>query len=314
MEEFQAIIICQNCGATNKDVQICRKCGALLPVSSKGSRSKILSSEEETNEEKNVPEMDLQEIPLDTDNLENVISNEVVQESEEFSPKEDIESNTEEDSVEVLKEITPQPFRSKIITSKKKVKSKQAKISQNSIKSTEDDVKSTLVKQKQLEKDMSKVLGFLSKKITVKELKPPQSKTEPEEKLDKEIPPKSMNEILNELLKLDLNIEASAIIKKDGTILASAISERISDKLFASIGQTLSQIGTDILDGLNAGLLKNMYVRGTEGVLDLAPIDKKLPTIKDMILIIFSQPKVKSGIITFAVNIVKKKVKQYLGM
>jgi predicted regulator of Ras-like GTPase activity (Roadblock/LC7/MglB family) len=161
---------------------------------------------------------------------------------------------------------------------------------------------------------MSKVLGFLSKKITVKELKTAGSKVKPVEKHEKEIPPKSMNEILNELLKLDLNIEASAIIKRDGTILASALSDRISDNLFASIGQTLNQIGTDILDGLNAGLLKYISVRGTEGVLDLAPIDKKKPTIKDMILIIFSQPKVKSGIIAFAVNIVKKKVKQYLGM
>jgi len=33
-----------------------------------------------------------------------------------------------------------------------------------------------------------------------------------------------------------------------------------------------------------------------------------------MILIIFSHPKIKSGIINFAVNIIKKQIKEYLGI
>jgi predicted regulator of Ras-like GTPase activity (Roadblock/LC7/MglB family) len=111
----------------------------------------------------------------------------------------------------------------------------------------------------------------------------------------------------------DLNIEASSIIKTDGTILASAISSRISDSLFATIGMNLSMIGTDIIEGLDAGTLKSISVRGTDGVLDLAPIDRENPSVKDMILVIFSHPRVKSGIISFAVNIVKKQLLDYLG-
>jgi len=42
--------------------------------------------------------------------------------------------------------------------------------------------------------------------------------------------------------------------------------------------------------------------------LDLAPITQ------DMLLILFSNPRIKSGIIYFAANIVKKQVKQYLGL
>ena len=67
-------------------------------------------------------------------------------------------------------------------------------------------------------------------------------------------------------------------------------------------------IGNDIIEGLNAGKLLNISVRGSDGVLDLAPITK------DMLLILFSNPKIKSGIIYFAANIVKKQVKQYLGL
>ncbi len=123
-----------------------------------------------------------------------------------------------------------------------------------------------------------------------------------------------MNDILKRLIMLDLNIEASAIIKTDGTILASAISSRISDSLFATIGMNLSMMGSDIIEGLDAGKLRSISVRGTNGILDLAPIDKENPSVKDMILVILSNPKTKSGIISFAVNIVKKQLKEYLGI
>jgi predicted regulator of Ras-like GTPase activity (Roadblock/LC7/MglB family) len=169
------------------------------------------------------------------------------------------------------------------------------------------------MKQKQLEEDMTKVLSFLSKKITVQKL-PAEMSLETKKQKEEVIPPSSMSEILKELLKLDLHIEASAIIKKDGTILASAISSRMSDSLFATIGQNLSMIGIDIIEGLSAGKLMNISVRGSKGVVDLAPIDAENSLGSDMILIIFSSPRVKSGIINFAANIVKKQVKQYLGL
>ncbi|GAH16930.1 unnamed protein product, partial [marine sediment metagenome] len=89
---------------------------------------------------------------------------------------------------------------------------------------------------------------------------------------------------------------------------------RISDSLFATIGQNLSMIGNDIIEGLSAGTLLNISIRGTDGVLDLAPIGSKETLGDDMILIILSHPRVKSGIIHFAVSIVKKQVNQYLGL
>ncbi|MHA1192020.1 MAG: hypothetical protein ACTSP9_06945 [Promethearchaeota archaeon] len=196
---------------------------------------------------------------------------------------------------------------------REKGKAKSPKIS---TKTTEPEEvapnKDSLIRQKQLEQDMSKVLKILSDKITVKQLPSHKSEKKGEVKKEKESipPPASMNEILRNLLKLDINIEASAIIKSEGTILASAISSRISDTLFGVIGQNLSMIGKDIIEGLNAGKLLNISVRGSEGVLDLAPISQS----QEMLLILFSNPRIKSGIIYFAANIVKKQVKQYLGL
>lgn len=251
----------------------------------------------------------------------------------------DFEQVNEEEESQVLQEITPKPFQSSILPSKKNfqptalttedsISDAFSELKQSVLEDKDKKSKPALVpiptksaesvetssKQKRLEKDMTEVLSFLSKKISVKKLdsqtpEPPLRK-EPEKK----IPPSSMNEILNELITLDSRIEASAIIKTDGTMLASAISSRISESLFNTIGMNLSMIGSDIIHGLSAGTLKSISVKGTEGVLDLAPIDTESPSLKDMILILFSHPNVKSGIISIAINVIKKQIKYYMGL
>ena len=251
-------------------------------------------------------------------------------------------STLEESESKGLEEITPQPFKGSIFNFQKNIisppslptsskdaisdaflelknsvldkndKKSSVELSPIPVESTENDT--AVLKQKRLEKDMTEVLGFLSKKISVKKLETPKVKRSDQKDQEEKIPPASMNEILKQLLQLDLNIEASAIIKTDGAILASAISSRISDSLFATVGMNLSMIGTDIIEGLNAGFLKSISVKGTEGVLDLAPIDQNNPNVKDMLLILFSNQRVKSGIIAFAVHIVKKQLKEYLGL
>jgi len=333
------LIICSNCGATNNEAKghICRKCGALLPVITKPPRVKIETKKQPVKKVKqtaskpqgkpqeksiNQPKsLELQEIPKvkALPSIEDKVEENTNEtESEEFF--DDFNEEDEEEEVErgTLKEITPGPFKGSIIAQKNvygsfvggKIKST---IEKPSIETTKSDevVQSndSLIRQKQLEQDMSKVLKFLSEKITVKGLPSGKEEKKRDDKKEKEsIPPASMNEILRNLLKIDLNIEASAIIKSEGTILASAISSRISDTLFGVIGQNLSMIGKDIIGGLNAGKLLNISVRGSEGVLDLAPISQ------DMLLILFSNPRIKSGIIYFAASIVKKQVKQYLGL
>ncbi|MFX1321802.1 MAG: hypothetical protein ACFFAQ_09160 [Promethearchaeota archaeon] len=319
MEALFTIIICQNCGATNQDVKFCRKCGALLPVSSKSSRLRVSVSKTKKEKGQKLQNLDLQEIPKESESIDQLsVNDEILEDFMDNDAESIIVPKSEEslkDKREVLKEITPQPYRSSIMASNSvSLSHPRGETSRTQTLPQNTEAESTLMKQKQLEKDMTEVLGFLSKKITVKKLDTSKSKTKKEKVAEEKIPPASMNEILNQLLTLDLHIEASAIIKDDGTILASALSNRISDTLFATIGQTLNQIGADILNGLSAGSLKSISVKGTEGVIDLAPIDKESQNIKDMILVIYSYPKAKSGIINFAANIVKKQIIEYLGI
>jgi predicted regulator of Ras-like GTPase activity (Roadblock/LC7/MglB family) len=270
--------------------------------------------------------LDLQDIPKPeklNEIVDDFIETQAPFEYEDDDGFAESELEDKEEDIDALEEITPQPYKGSIISDKgvfgppRQVRSRIATKPRSAQKSTvsPSEKESVLLKQKQLEEDMSNVLSFLSKKITVKPLesikKPKQAI---QEKPEEHIPPSSMNEILKDLLKLDLHIEASAIIKGDGTILASAISSRISENLFATIGQNLSMIGEDIIKGLSAGTLLNISIRGTDGVLDLAPIGSKKSFGDDMILIILSHPRVKSGIIYFAVSVVKKQVKQYLGL
>ncbi len=341
------MIICSNCGATNNEASghICRKCGALLPTSRRAPRIRIAPSKKEKKKvkpQKRIPDKkkvskpkpdpftDLQEIPKpeklneiedeDGKDLNETQTPFEYEDSEEFVES---ELEDEEEDLDALEEITPQPYKGSIIADKgvfgpprqaRRRTDTKSRVSKKSAVSPPEK-ESVFLKQKQLEEDMSNVLSFLSKKITVKPLDSiTKQKQAIQEKPEEKIPPSSMNEILKDLLKLDLHIEASAIIKGDGTILASAISSRISENLFATIGQNLSMIGEDIIKGLSAGTLLNISIRGTDGVLDLAPIGSKKSFGDDMILIILSHPRVKSGIIYFAVSIVKKQVKQYLGL
>ncbi|MBY9006243.1 MAG: hypothetical protein KGD63_05755 [Candidatus Lokiarchaeota archaeon] len=344
------MIICTNCGSVNADNEgrICRKCGALLPISSKTPRLKITTNKKKSKKKeiekpdelikkkinienqligeraifknlakkkKKKDKLELQEIPK-ADPFEIKIEN----------PNKEIISNKQNEK-DILKEIDPTPFNgaifsdnvvdNSIIKPQKKKTKLEPKININikSKKKQEQPISSNIVqKQQQLEIDMREVLGFLSEKLDTYEEIPIKKFKKKVPNKKEEIQPDSMNEILKNLLKIDMYIEASAIIKNEGTILASAISDRISDSLFATIGQNLSMIGMDIIKGLSAGQLSSIVIRGTEGVLHLAPLEQNNPNLNNMILIMFSNPKVKSGIVNIAKNMVRKQVKKYLGI
>ena len=316
------MIICSNCGATNNEehTTICRKCGALLPLSTKIPRVKVRSKQKKEAKPKTIPppevkkeHLDLQEIPLSDipEKVKSENSDDIGTIDDTYDFFEEPEEELKEEK-ELLKEIAPTPFKGSILTDRKSeifVKQKKPTISPLPKEEMKRD-ESKGIRHKQLEEDMTQVLKFLSNKIKVKEL--PSKSTESKISKQKEEigSPITMNRILQELMRVDLNIEASAIIKSDGTILASAISSRISDSLFATIAQNLTMIGTDIVNGLNAGKLQNISLRASRGVLDLAPISDN----NDMLLIIFSNPKVKNGIISLAAGIAKKKIKEYFGI
>ncbi len=340
--------ICRNCGALLPVSSRKPRVRGQRIITEKKEKKKKQKVTKKTKEEAVKPkekiedELKLEKIPKETEIYDKTMD---LQEIPSISEEEYEIQTPKESKPTILQEIPAQPFKGSIINAQNGIKRPSSlptpfPRSTDAISDAFSELKSSVLqdqsevqeipispiptgsteseeyvlKQKQLEKDMTEVLGFLSKKISVKKLETPKAKKKDKEEPKEEIPPSSMNEILNRLLTLDLNIEASAIIKTDGTILASATSNRISDSLFATIGMNLSMIGTDIIEGLGAGTLKTISLKATEGVLDLAPIDKNNPSVKDMFLILLSHPEVKSGIISFAVNIVKKQIKEYLGL
>jgi predicted regulator of Ras-like GTPase activity (Roadblock/LC7/MglB family) len=256
-----------------------------------------------------------------------------MQQSEQAKPKKKQKKKKRGKQKDILKEITPQPFRGSIISEKggygapPTVKElPQQRATSTSVPNSgqrqsiapssapPSQIEPSVEKRQRLEEDMAAVVSSLSQTMKVPKKEKSEKTTPEKETPEEKIPPSSMNDILKLLLTIDSRIEASAIIKTDGTILASAISSRISDSLFATIGQNLSMIGHDIIDSLNSGILKSISIRGSEGVLDLAPVDKEHRLIKDMILMIFSHPNVKSGVLNMAISLLKKQIKDYLGI
>ncbi|MHA1148880.1 MAG: hypothetical protein ACTSR8_11640 [Promethearchaeota archaeon] len=176
------------------------------------------------------------------------------------------------------------------------------------------DSETSLVAHKRLEEEMSGLLSELSNQFYIPETKTEKKNIMHEKLTEEKLAPTSMVDILKELLTIDNRIEAIALIQNDGTILSSILSSNITDGLFSTIGRTLSIIGTDIISGLNAGELRSISIRGTDGLLNLAPINMDSLHVKSMFLIMFSNKRVKSGVITIASNKVKRLIKQYLGL
>lgn len=357
--------ICTNCGASNgDDTHVCRKCGAILPVSSTPPRLRINFGSKSTNsQEKDIrkeqaslsgdsqdsnnlhlygemkffsgtsttnnskpsqnqqkkevekaEEPDLSEIPL---GFESMTKPELEIQDEEISSKEMDPINFEQEKREYLKEIDPIPFDGSFLRPsyrKQQVKTLQKEDSEKNKRDLPSKEKSIPInpnKQKRLARDMKDVLSFLSEKLPPAEYINDQKPSKKEVKEKEKIEPSNVEDILKQLTRIDSNIEASAIIKNNGRIMASAISDRASESLFSTIAQNLYMIGSDIIEGLNAGTMLSISLRGTDGVLDLAPIKFRSSNMSEYILIIFANPRIKSGIIVIASAFVKKQLRLF---
>lgn len=117
--------------------------------------------------------------------------------------------------------------------------------------------------------------------------------------------PNSINEILDKISAIDPNIEASALVANDGTIVASAISRRINDNLISTIVTSLGLISIDVIHSLEGGELESLALSGTKGTLFISPI------MKNIFLILYTNPDVKMGIISITKTMVKKQIELF---
>ncbi|MHA1727196.1 MAG: zinc-ribbon domain-containing protein [Promethearchaeota archaeon] len=160
---------------------------------------------------------------------------------------------------------------------------------QDKLKNAMTDTMKTL--QREIGHIFEKNTG-IKKKITKKEKRSRES-----------LVPNSLNEILINLADLDLNIEASALVNSDGTILASAVSRPISDYLISTIVNTLGTISQDMISSLDCGTLKFIALHGTEGIIFLTPIIKNT-----FLILLLTGGEAKSGVIYLAKLKVKKQL------
>ncbi len=128
------------------------------------------------------------------------------------------------------------------------------------------------------------------------------------EAVEEEVEPQTMTDILVDLGRIDPNIEASSIIRQDGTILAAATSHRLNENLLSVIAGTLSNISHDVVQAMEAGKLKFTSIHGTQGILFLAPL------FADMFLIVYTNPLSRPGVINVASHRVKAQLMKYMGM
>jgi predicted regulator of Ras-like GTPase activity (Roadblock/LC7/MglB family) len=152
-------------------------------------------------------------------------------------------------------------------------------------------------------RSLSQQLG-LAKSTQKKVITPPASPAEVVE----EVEPQTMNDILKDLGRIDPNIEASSIIRQDGTILAAATSHRLNESLLSVIAGTLSNISRDVMQAMEAGKLKFTSIHGTQGILFLAPL------FADMLLIVYTNPLSRPGVINVASHRVRAQLMKYMGM
>jgi len=91
----------------------------------------------------------------------------------------------------------------------------------------------------------------------------------------------ALEEILLELEKSDPDIEASALVRRDGLIMAAALPEGIDKTLVAAMTAAVLNIGSRALEELKRGNLRELLVRGEDGLICLmrATGDSVLSTI-----------------------------------
>ncbi len=305
------MIICPNCGCTNDNQsQYCRKCGTAIsnvfsppkvkiPIINSANKEIIGDKREIRNDLKPV-----QRVPSKQKEQNNIWTPDVsINDKHDFNLREipEISKNDKptikkERPASILQEIPPQPFslQSIPITNGKK----QFPQVQNIHPSKREEISSA----------MTSAMEALTKKLSNKKkpMRTSQESLESQQEIKyEEIISNNLDEILRNISRLDKNIEASAIINPDGVILSSALSGRVNDSLFASIGKTLSVLGNDIVNALNTGALKSVTINGTHGKFSLAPI------VSDVLLLILIGPRGKTGIIHLAVSLFKKQFKSY---
>lgn len=111
---------------------------------------------------------------------------------------------------------------------------------------------------------------------------------------------------LRELNKLDRNLEASAVVKRDGTLLASAHSSRAKPEMMATISSTLFGIAKDSIRAISGGKMRMVTITAKNIVLMLTHINE------ETILLLVTSPRSNLGLISHYSELVAQNISKFL--
>ena len=81
-----------------------------------------------------------------------------------------------------------------------------------------------------------------------------------------------LTSVLKEMEAKDPEIEGSILLRTDGLVLASAVSEGIDRDLAAAMGASILNVGSRVLEELRKGTIENVIVRGSDGVVTIISV------------------------------------------
>ncbi|MBD3229382.1 MAG: zinc-ribbon domain-containing protein [Candidatus Lokiarchaeota archaeon] len=115
-----------------------------------------------------------------------------------------------------------------------------------------------------------------------------------------------LRELLKELNKLDKLMEASAVLRRDGTILTAAVSNRYGEKMMSMVAMNIFDIASDSIKALSGGSLKLLTMYANNALVVLSYINTKT------VLILITSPKSQVGLISMYSQLVGQKIDKLL--
>ncbi|MEM1658216.1 MAG: roadblock/LC7 domain-containing protein [Candidatus Jordarchaeales archaeon] len=111
--------------------------------------------------------------------------------------------------------------------------------------------------------------------------------------------------VLEEMEASDPDIEASAVVRKDGLILASAIKYG-DENLIAAMSAAIYNIGLRAIKELSLGEIQRIVVSGRAGIVVIMGVDDK------HILAAVTRPDANMGLIITELGVTKEKLAKVL--
>jgi len=151
-----------------------------------------------------------------------------------------------------------------------------------------------------------------SSEVSVRPTPPPRTKIRQQLKIPtkkSDLPPAKtaeLKELLRSLNKLDKLLEASAIMRRDGTILSSAVSNKYNEDMMSMVAMNIFDIAADSIKALSGGNLKLLHLMADNALVLLSWINNQT------VLILITSPKSQVGLISMYSQLVSQKIDKVL--